>query len=232
MNPELSFKNLIANNELSHGYIFWGQGDKLTLSLSLANFLENKKWEVTKGVLLDCLLITDEGIDLVKEANRFLWQKPLLSSRKTLIIKNASTLTHQAQNALLKITEEPPAHGLIILIVNKLEELLPTLLSRFQKIYLPSEAPLCGAKEGLSLFFSEAQGFLKASHAEKKNMVKKLLDAEGDLNEFIKSVIAELDRDPIKNFQPLKSLLVYWTNINQYNTNKRLQLEAWIESFQ
>jgi len=51
------------------------------------------------------------------------------------------------------------------------------------------------------------------------------------LPEFVKLVMAELDRDPVKNYQPLKALLTYWMNINQYNTNKKLQLEAWIESF-
>lgn len=183
--------------------------------------------EKNKKVLIDCKLIEAVndtiGINQIREINSFLWQKPISSLRRTLIIKSAGSLTAQAQNALLKITEEPPPHGLIILIVNKLEELLPTLLSRFQKHHF--------AVIGQPATSSEAQKFIKASQIEKKNIIKKLLDEEGDLPEFVKLVMAELDRDPVKNYQPLKALLTYWMNINQYNTNKKLQLEAWIESF-
>lgn len=39
-------------------------------------------------------------------------------------------MTVQAQNALLKTLEEPPAYGVILLLVNNLNSLLPTILSR------------------------------------------------------------------------------------------------------
>jgi DNA polymerase III subunit delta' len=39
-------------------------------------------------------------------------------------------MTVQAQNALLKTLEEPPAYGVILLLVNNLNALLPTILSR------------------------------------------------------------------------------------------------------
>ena len=44
-------------------------------------------------------------------------------------------LTVEAQNALLKITEEPPASSLIIFISSDLESILPTILSRMEKVY-------------------------------------------------------------------------------------------------
>lgn len=211
-------------NQLTHGYIFYGPSPEqvFTFAQQLASVLEDNQ-----KVLIDCKVIESTldsiGIDQVREINNFLWQKPVVSLRRTLIIRRASLLTAQAQNALLKIAEEPPPHGLIILIVGKLEELLPTLLSRFQKHYFSSFDQ--------SVVSNEARKFIKASKLEKKNIIKNLLEEEGDLSEFIKLVMAELDRDPIKNLQPLRTLLTYWSNINHYNTNKKLQLEAWIESF-
>lgn len=43
----------------------------------------------------------------------------------------ASQITEQAQNALLKITEEPPVHSRIFLVTPFIPHLLPTLRSRF-----------------------------------------------------------------------------------------------------
>ena len=44
-------------------------------------------------------------------------------------------LTTEAQNALLRITEEPPASSLIIFISSDPESFLPTILSRIEKVY-------------------------------------------------------------------------------------------------
>jgi len=75
------------------------------------------------------------GIDAVREVKNFLWQKPNTSARRTLVIDSAELLTTEAQNALLKITEEPPASSLLILVTSDIESILPTITSRLPKIY-------------------------------------------------------------------------------------------------
>lgn len=50
--------------------------------------------------------------------------------RRIAIIEDADDLNDNAANALLKSLEEPPAGGLIILIVNSLGKVLPTIRSR------------------------------------------------------------------------------------------------------
>jgi len=74
------------------------------------------------------------GIDAAREIKHFLFQRPNASSRRTLIIDDAAMMTNEAQNAILKITEEPPASSLFILISSDTEGLLQTILSRLQKI--------------------------------------------------------------------------------------------------
>lgn len=132
-----SFSVLSKKGNLSHGYIFFGepQVGKFSFALLLANFLETGEFSLSRRMLSEALIIKESGIDCVREIKNFLWQKPQNSSKRTVIIDNADSLTAEAQSAILKITEEPPEHSLIILIVSNLNNVLPPILSRLQKIY-------------------------------------------------------------------------------------------------
>ncbi len=150
-------KDLTARGVLGHGYIFVGPAmvGKRTVSLALGHYLEKGVFEsasaeVGHGEVFQDIKIIDVafmkmlnpdasgdsiGIDAAREVKTFLWQKPNTSARRTLIIDNAELLTTEAQNALLKITEEPPASSLLILITSDIESILPTIASRLPKIY-------------------------------------------------------------------------------------------------
>ena len=145
-------KSLIERGVLPHGFIFSGSAmvGKRTFALALANFLENGVFETPdeNRILQDVKIIdlasikaldpessgNSIGIDAVREIKNFLSQRPNASTRRTLIIDDAVLMTTEAQNAILKITEEPPASSLLILIASDTEGLLPTILSRLQKI--------------------------------------------------------------------------------------------------
>jgi len=131
------FSVLSKKGNLSHGYIFFGepQVGKFSFALSLANYLETKEFDLPTRMLSESLIIKESGIDCVREIKNFLWQKPQNSPKRTVIIDNADLLTAEAQSAILKITEEPPEHALIILIAGNLNNILPPILSRLQKIY-------------------------------------------------------------------------------------------------
>lgn len=136
-----SLKNLADNRTLGHAYLFYGpdQVGKKYIAKSLALYFEKGSFESLGTPLNDLKVIEYEsaniGIDEIRHARPFLWQSPITSSRKTLIIDNAQLLTEEAQNALLKATEEPSPSGLIILVLPDPEVLRPTLRSRFQEIY-------------------------------------------------------------------------------------------------
>ena len=55
---------------------------------------------------------------------------------KIYIFKNAQNLTEQAQNALLKIFEEPPKHIIFLLLCNNSKNLISTVISRSRIINL------------------------------------------------------------------------------------------------
>ncbi len=54
--------------------------------------------------------------------------------RLVIVVDDADTMQAPAQNALLKLLEEPPEHVLFILTAHTPQLLLPTILSRVQKI--------------------------------------------------------------------------------------------------
>lgn len=180
------FKELLKDNILSHGYIFFGeeQVGKKTFALSLANFLEKGKFEEPSVILSEAKLISPEegsiGIDTVKEAKHFLSQKPILSLRRVLIIDDAHKLTPQAQNAILKISEEPPESSLIIVISPTLDSLISTLASRLQRIYFSriDTKEIASLLEGRGINALEAQKLAKSALGRPGRAIDALENAE------------------------------------------------------
>ncbi len=59
---------------------------------------------------------------------------PIFSNRKIYVIDTAEKMTEQAQNALLKILEEPPSYAMIMLMCNNILSMLGTIKSRVIRI--------------------------------------------------------------------------------------------------
>lgn len=72
-------------------------------------------------------------IEQIREISQFLSRPPLESSLAVVTIENAHTMTEAAANALLKTLEEP-GKATLILIAPAIDSLLPTLVSRCQRI--------------------------------------------------------------------------------------------------
>ncbi len=70
------------------------------------------------------------SIDEVRNLKSHIFQKPVNLPVKIVIFRQAHKLTTEAQNALLKILEEPPGQALIILEAENKENILPTIRSR------------------------------------------------------------------------------------------------------
>ncbi|GAC14842.1 DNA polymerase III subunit delta' [Aliiglaciecola lipolytica] len=74
------------------------------------------------------------GVDLVREAIQKLTSTAHLSGNKVLIIERADSMTESAANALLKTLEEPTGDTYLFLISAHPERLLPTIISRCEKV--------------------------------------------------------------------------------------------------
>ena len=71
--------------------------------------------------------------DQIREIAQFLSRPPLEAPRSVVVLEQAETMAEAAANALLKTLEEP-GQATLILIAPAAESLLPTLVSRCQRI--------------------------------------------------------------------------------------------------
>jgi DNA polymerase III subunit delta' len=72
-------------------------------------------------------------IEQIRDLTEFVCRHPLEASRQVIIVEEAQTMPEAAANALLKTLEEP-INATIILIAPDLDSLLPTIVSRCQRI--------------------------------------------------------------------------------------------------
>tara|TARA_A100001011_G_scaffold129437_1_gene136460 strand:- start:473 stop:1615 length:1143 start_codon:yes stop_codon:yes gene_type:complete len=80
-------------------------------------------------------------IQSIRVLRRTLYLKTQNTGRKMVLVFDAHLLNSgqgEAANAFLKILEEPPLNTTIVLITDYMELLLPTILSRCQKIVFPT----------------------------------------------------------------------------------------------
>ena len=134
----------------------------------------------------------------------------------------AASITSDAQQALLKLFEEPQAGTTFVLLAPH-GSLLPTLRSRM----LPYPE-LSTATENSSLYW-EVGKFLKMAGKERSEMIVKILkDDEGvkeRVRDFINALEAELSKDVKKNKQGLEDIAM----VRDYLGDKAPSLKILLE---
>lgn len=140
----------LKNKKISHAYIFNGDDGigKNMLAKAFAKALQCEAGygdscnmckschQTDSGNQPDIKWVTHEkpssiGVDDIRlQLNNDIAIKPYSSKYKIYIIDEAEKMTVQAQNALLKTIEEPPAYGIVMLLTNSADALLPTIRSR------------------------------------------------------------------------------------------------------
>lgn len=216
-------KCMAANGTLSHAYCLWGYGtaegkmrmvQDFLMTLEPPPFIDSFVLFPTEGTT---------GIESVREAQRFLWQRPMRSSHKTVIVADGASLNSYAQDAFLKIVEEPPVHGLVIFIVRDPLFLSSALRSRFQKVYVPAGIEAELSEDAVA----EAEEFLAAGARARHEIMKQILERdETAVSLFATAVMAYLDRDPQKNWRALKEMSRRMALMGRHMTNRKLQWEA------
>jgi DNA polymerase-3 subunit delta' len=148
-------KRILSDNIPFQGFLFYGPAGvgKKTTAFEFAKGIvcERKifggckkcknceEFEKLKGLHRDLFFVAPQkekgyGIETSWEVKNFLASRPQLSSRQVVIMDEADELTPEAQNALLKILEEPPEDALLILITAKPGRIFETLRSRLVPI--------------------------------------------------------------------------------------------------
>ncbi len=150
-----TLKNSISLGRVSNAYLFSGlRGTgKTTLARLFAKSLNCKNLqedvepcnacpscqEITSGTSLDVLEIdgaSSRGIDDIRKINETAMYAPSSGKYKIYIIDEVHMLTKEAFNALLKTLEEPPPHVKFFFATTEPNKILPTVLSRCQRLDL------------------------------------------------------------------------------------------------
>lgn len=257
------FYNAILTGNISHAYILAGEegmGKKsLADAFALALLCEEgqadpcRQCHACKQVLSgnhpDLIYVTHEkpasiGVDDVRrQINDTIQVKPYSSSRKIYIVDEAEKMTVQAQNALLKTIEEPPAYAVILLLTTNVDAFLPTILSRCVQLKLkplPDEAVkeyLTGkmgvAQPQAEIYTAFARGNLgKAIHlassedfkhmyAEMLGLLKDLKKA--DISELL-DYIRRIKDEKLDIGQCLDFMQMWYRDVLMYKTTKDINL--------
>jgi len=105
-------------------------------------------------------------VEPVRDLRSDVMIRPNESSEKIYIIYQADTMNTSAQNALLKILEEPPVYAHFLLVAENADRLLATIRSRCVEIALRPQAQ--GAAPADEESEKTAEAFLRALQAKER----------------------------------------------------------------
>ena len=125
---------------------------------------------------------------------------------RVVVIDDAGTMNRNAQNALLKILEEPPSNTVLILVAHRLGALIPTIKSRCRVLNFASLS-----QDTLDQLLMKACGDQLSADDKKKLMAF----AQGSMGQCQKI----LDQDGIETMSNVISMLeqgeLHWSLIHQ-----------------
>lgn len=151
---------------LAHGYVIscsqseWGAG----LSVLLLQWLYCQDAErpcghcrscrqVEAHVHPDIIWIEPESksrvikIEQIRDLNVFINQTSYEGGWKAAILLDADRLNENAANAFLKTLEEPPQRCLLLLVTESAQRLIPTILSRCQRVHIGEHVDFTSASK-------------------------------------------------------------------------------------
>ena len=162
------------------------------------------------------------GIAASRGLKKFLQEKPLSKEKKTVIVANAELMTPEAQNALLKILEEPPEYAEIFLLSKTENSLLETVISRcVRKRAFPSEE--------LEKEDSGIRKILLMNPGERLDKAKEISESEKEETvEVMETWVRELHlSNPGRTSAiQIKKILQTKKALEETNVNQRLSIEA------
>ena len=176
----------VAEDRIPHAILI--EGDKGTGRHTLARFLseaavcggENPPCGVCRGCHLaqtgvhpDISVTAPEDgkksitVAQIRAVRNEAYIKPHMARRRVFLIDKADSMNEQAQNALLKVLEEPPGDIIFVLIAESAAALLDTIISRCTVLSLvPPEMP-------------EAAEYLKNNSDYTDGQIKSALESTG-----------------------------------------------------
>ncbi len=199
------------SKKIPHSYLFLGPSGigKTLFAKEFARILlcidENKPCGRCKSCIqfesenqVDFTLIEPEEsskikIEQIRSMQKKLLEKPIISDKKVYIIKDADSMTKEAQNCLLKTLEEPPNFVIIILVGSNESMFLSTIKSRcikiqFEKIDNEELKTYLQSEHGI---FNISDSLLKAFNGDIEKALR--ISKDKDLYEEIQKIFSNIE---------------------------------------
>lgn len=166
-------------------------------------------------------------ISQIRQLRSGLAMKSYSAPFKAVIIERAHTLNREAQSAFLKLLEEPKGDTVFILITEYPDRLLPTILSRVERLRFYSASEPCLQEKEKELFKIRASDLAQRFQYAKKLSEDPVLLSENLENwlRYFRGVLLSGRNQPetvkiVKKIQTLHYLL------SATNVNPKLALEV------
>jgi DNA polymerase III subunit delta' len=135
----------------------------------------NAKTRVEHGTHPDLTWVTPSGAhemlrsDVGEAVVSAAAHTPFEASHRVFVLERADTMNDEAANALLKTLEEPPSYVVLLLLTDKLTQVLPTIASRCQPVRFdpPSTEQLARMLNGVPPQQADAAARLSLGDGEK-----------------------------------------------------------------
>jgi len=222
-------KRSVELGKIPQGLLFSGTStDKKSVALEFVQLVNGH--DVKEGHP-DLHIVEPEGtgeikISQIRQLRSRLSLKAYSAPFKTAIINQAHALNWDAQSAFLKLLEEPKGDTLFILITEYPEQLLPTILSRVERLRFPSAAAPCSQEKEKELL-----KIRRSDLARRFQYARKLAEDQPVLREtlenwlrYFRALLIANPRQPavVKNLRTIQT--VYYL-VSTTNINPRLALE-------
>lgn len=146
----------------------------------------------------------------IAQSNATIKEAYIATNSTKYILLCGATFRKEAQNALLKVLEEPPLNIIFILISTSKSSLLPTIISRLPLKYLKTkmDIPLCEL-DIVTLDLKQVYAFLKENQKISKPEAK----------QFVEALMIKINSQKIKLSH--KELETFSTSIKLLELNSR-----------
>lgn len=140
---------------------------------------------------------TQISVSQIRELSTFLELSSHQSGgRRIVLVHPAEALNPSSANALLKILEEPPAGVIFLLVSHQPQRLLPTILSRCQKIDMPVPQPEVAIEWLSEQGVKDAPRHLAYAGGSPLLALKNAAEGVGQMDEICKSLSHGSKMDP------------------------------------
>ena len=223
-------KKSVKLGKIPHALLFSGSSpEKKRIALEFIGLINNGNLKEGHPDLH--IICPDESGEIkicqVRELHSKLSLKSYSASFKSVIIDKAHTLNWEAQSCLLKLLEEPKGDTIFILITEYPERLLPTILSRVERLRFHSAFPACSQERA-----KELSKICNSDLAQRFQYAKKLAEDSALLSETLEDWLKYFrgallsDINQSKVVKKLKTIQTIHYLTSTTNVNPKLALEV------